>query len=379
MRRPYYLIRRGEYWYYRLNRESGLIESDGITWHTTGCKDRRDAENFVKDLLAADRYPNVPAKHLSFRKYAAPFFIWERCPHVRRLREEGKSITRRHATIQRQRLKKHIFKDPFARKRLSEITRADVLDLRSRLLKKNAPATVNKALGIVKVIFREALYREEINRDPTAGVGRVKYHGVERGIFTVEELCTLFPDHGYGPWKDVQDYTCFYLAAVTGLRRGEILALRWRHIDLERQALTVCEAWKGGGEIGPPKWDHLRMVPLSSRTIDKLRQFQMESIRLAPEDFVFAYDDGSRVGETWWRKRFCGALERAEIDRQGRCLTAHSFRHTINTIVRNSGHDPAKIRAILGWMDEAVQENYTHWDLDHLKAWADIVDSIWEG
>jgi hypothetical protein len=46
--------------------------------------------------------------------------------------------------------------------------------------------------------------------------------------------------------------------------------------------------------------------------------------------------------------------------------------------VRNSGQDPAKIRAILGWMDEAVQENYTHWDLDHLKAWADIVDEIWE-
>lgn len=56
-------------------------------------------------LLAADRYPDVPTKHLPFRKY--PFFIWERCPHVRRLREEGKSITRRHAKIQRQRLKKH--------------------------------------------------------------------------------------------------------------------------------------------------------------------------------------------------------------------------------------------------------------------------------
>jgi hypothetical protein len=29
-------------------------------------------------------------------------------------------------------------------------------------------------------------------------------------------------------------------------------------------------------------------------------------------------------------------------------------------------------------MDEAIQDNYTHWDLDHLKAWADIVDEIWE-
>lgn len=253
MRRPYYLIRRGDYWYYRLNRESGLVKSDGITWHTTGCKDRRKAENFVKKLLADSRTPAAPAKHPSFRKYAAPFFIWERCPHVRRLREEGKSITPRHAKIQHQRLKKHILKDPFVRKRLSEITRADVLDLRSRLLAKNAPAAVNKALGVVKVIFREALYREEITRDPTTGVGKVKYRKEERGIFTAEELRQLFPDHGYNPWRDIQDCTCFYLAAVTGLRRGEILALRWQHIDFDQQCVAVCEAWKGGKEIGPPK------------------------------------------------------------------------------------------------------------------------------
>jgi hypothetical protein len=60
-----------------------------------------------------------------------------------------------------------------------------------------------------------------------------------------------------------------------------------------------------------PKWDHLRMVPLSSRTIDKLHQLQLESVRLGPEDVAFAYDDGCRFGETWWRKGFCGTLDRA--------------------------------------------------------------------
>ena len=88
-------------------------------------------------------------------------------------REEGKSITRRHTKIHRQRLEKHILSDPFANKRLSEITRTDVLVLRSRLLVKCSPATVNKLIGIVKVIFREALYREEINRDPTGGIGKI--------------------------------------------------------------------------------------------------------------------------------------------------------------------------------------------------------------
>jgi len=71
-------------------------------------------------------------------------------------------------------------------------------------------------------------------------------------------------------------------------------------------------------------------------------------------------------------------MDRAGINWRSRNLTPHSFSHTINTIVRNSGHDPAKIRAVLGWMDETVQDTYTHWDLDNLKAWADIVDEIWK-
>jgi integrase len=341
MKRPFLLFKRGEYWYYRL--------AEGKTFHTTGQKSRSKAEAYVIELLR-NAEKQGRQRHLSFRLYATPFFIWGRCPHVRRLREEGKSVTRRHARIQRQQLEKHILSDPFASKRLSEITRADVLDLRSRLLSKNAPATVNKALGLVKVIFREALYREEINRDPTAGVGRIKYRREERGTFTVEELRMLFPEHGYGPWQDVQDYTCFYLAAVTGLRRGELLVLRWRHIDFERSFLTVSEAWKGGGEIGPPKWDHTRLVPLSPHTIDHLRRLQAGSIRLGPEDFVFCYDSGARLGETWWRKRFCAALDRAGIDRQARCLTPHSFRHTINTWYGTPGTIPQRFgRFWDGW------------------------------
>ena len=57
MRRPYYLIRRGKSWDYRLNRESGLAESDHVTWHTTGCENWQDAESCRKDLLSTGRGP----------------------------------------------------------------------------------------------------------------------------------------------------------------------------------------------------------------------------------------------------------------------------------------------------------------------------------
>ena len=204
MKRPYLLWERGRVWYYKLPGHKHYL--------STGQNTRSAAEQFVIDLINQER-ASVP-RYYTFRRYAEPFFVWNSCPHIRRLREEGKSITRRHAKIQRQRLKKHVLSDPFAGKRLSAITRANVLELRPWLFAKNAPSTVNKVLGVVKVIFREALYREEINRDPTAGVGKVKYQKEERGIFIVEELRALLPDHDYGPWRDVQDFTCFYSSSL---------------------------------------------------------------------------------------------------------------------------------------------------------------------
>ena len=369
MKRPYLLHKRGRIWYYRL--------ADEKTFHTTGRTRRGNAEACVLRILKQRRSVRLHPQ-LTFRDYAEPFFDWDGCPHVRRFREEGKSITTRHVRIQRGRLEKHVFSDPFANLHVVAVTRADVLDLRTRLLMTNGPESVNKIIGVVKVVFREALYREEIDRDPTAGIGKIKHQKRVRGMFTVDELKNLFPDAGFGPWKDVQDYTCFYLAAVTGARRGELLVLRWRHFDFDKRCLNITDAWKGREVIGLTKSGRPRIVPLSARIVAALLALRSASDHTKPEDFLFCYEDGKRIGETWWRKRFIAALERAGIEPGDRWLTPHSFRHTINTIARDSGHDPAKIRAVLGWMDEEIQDNYTHWQAEHLRKWAEIVDEIWE-
>ena len=93
MKRLYMLFKRGHLWYYRLAGEK--------TFHTKGQKTRRKAEDFIIELLKSIETHGRP-RHLTFRKYAEPFFDWDCCPHICRLREEGRSITRRHAKIQRQ-------------------------------------------------------------------------------------------------------------------------------------------------------------------------------------------------------------------------------------------------------------------------------------
>ena len=378
MKRPFYLKLRGDYWYFRLNKESGIVEEDEQHWRATGCTDREAAERFIVNLIGFSPQSTQPAHLKTFRQYSLPFFIWGECPHIRRVFEETGRFTQRHARIQRGRLVNHLLTDPFAEKRLADITRADIFDLRSRLLKKNAPATVNKVIGVVKIILREAVIREELDRDPTEYVRNVKGKKRVRGTFTVDELKRLFPETGIGPWQDPRDYSCFYLAAVSGARRGELLVLRWRHINFENRYILITDAWKGRDVIGDTKSGQDRIVPLSSRMVEKLENLKLFSLHIKPDDFLFCYDDGKRVGETWWHKRFKAALKRTEIEPGERWLTPHSFRHTINTIARNSGHDPAKIRAVLGWMDEEIQDNYTHWEAEHLRRWAEIVDEIWE-
>jgi len=97
-----------------------------------------------------------------------------------------------------------------------------VLDFRGRLAAKlpGKLNTANKALAVLKTILKEALFPRGHRAGSTAGVGNLKESRKEAGVFTEDELRALFPADPPGPWKDLQGYACFLLAATTGMRRG---------------------------------------------------------------------------------------------------------------------------------------------------------------
>jgi hypothetical protein len=64
----------------------------------------------------------------------------------------------------------------------------------------------------IKTIYSEAIYREDIERNPAEQIGNIKYEKDEVGVFSIEELLSFFPNDGLGPWKDIYDYTCFLFA-----------------------------------------------------------------------------------------------------------------------------------------------------------------------
>lgn len=65
MRQPFCLKLRGQYWYYRLNAESGLVEQDEEVWHATGCTDRDSAEWYATRGVEASLPEIAPYLHAS--------------------------------------------------------------------------------------------------------------------------------------------------------------------------------------------------------------------------------------------------------------------------------------------------------------------------
>ena len=365
---PFSVIKRSksDFWYYKLG--------PWKTYKSTGEKTKSEA---MKVALAAFEETQADPCGPRLKEYAKPYFVWNTCPHVRRLTSEGKSITKYHVKDMRNIMDNHLFTDPIGNRKLPEIKRADILDYRERLIEKlGYTRTVQKAVSVLKTIVKEAYFREDIARDPTMGIGITKYKPKEIGTFTEEELKKLFPPTPPGPWKDVYDYAVFLTAATTGMRRGEILALAWEHVHFKEGFIEVEQAWKDRHEIGLPKWNKKRIVPLPAQLAKTLQQVKEKSKHAQPEDMVFCYKDGSRYGGTWWAKRFTAAMKKAGIDREKRNIRPHSFRHTLNSLLRDKGYDPAKIRAVLGWSDEQIQDNYTHWTASSFDGQKAIVDDL---
>ena len=365
---PFSLVRRpgSPFWYYKLG--------PWRTYKSTGKTVKADAISVALEALEKESDdPGGP----TVRKYAVPFFIWETCPHVNRLVTEGKSITRYHVRDMRRVLERHLLTDSIADVRLGKLKRSHILDYRGRLVEKlDYTRTVQKAVGVLKTILKEAYFREDISRDPTVGIGVSRYQPKEIGTFTIEELEALFPAKPPGPWRDLTSYAVFLTAATTGMRRGEILALAWECVDFGERSIKVCQAWKDRHEIGPPKWGKTRVTPMPEQLSATLKKVQKKSTNTDPGDLVFCYEDGARLGGTWWQKRFRSGLKAAGIDYERRNLRPHSFRHTLNSILREKGYDAAKIRATLGWSNEDVQDGYTHWSSSAFDGQRTIVNGV---
>ena len=236
---------------------------------------------------------------------------------------------------------------------LRKLTTYAVEQYQSKLLKNGKkPATVNRYVAVLKHMVTKA---HEWNMVPDAILSqmrRVKQLPVDnvRLRYLSEEECIRLLDACDDHLRPVVE-----TALNTGMRQGEILALKWRHVNFARSCIHVELAWKDRKKLGKPKWEKNRVSPLPGSLIPALLLIRGLQKEVYDEDLVFCYPDGKRLGGTWWQQHFRKGMDACGIDYEKRNLKPHSFRHTLNTLLRERSYDADKIRASMGWSSTDVQ------------------------
>jgi len=202
------------------------------------------------------------------------------------------------------------------------------------------PSSRTKALVILHGIFERARRVHRLTINPVRDVERPP-HVVSGDIevFSPEEVWALVRAA-----ESEQDAALFLTAAFTGLRMGELLALRWRDVDFAGSVVRVRASY-AAGRLTTPKSGKVRSIPLAPDVAEVLARLGSRERFTGDDDLVFPGAAGEHLDGSALRRRFKAALGRAGL----RALRFHDLRHTFGTRMIAT----ADIRRVQEWMGHA--------------------------
>ncbi|MDP9345892.1 MAG: site-specific integrase [Actinomycetota bacterium] len=214
-----------------------------------------------------------------------------------------------------------------------------------------SPRTRNKLLTVLNGIFRRAQRAFGLSANPVAGIERLREQPkIDLEVFSPEEVWALVRAAACQ-----QDATIFLTAAFTGLRRGELVALRWRDIDFAGELIRVRASYAGAA-LTTPKSGKVRSVPMAPAVAEALAALATDRPRTGPDDLVFRGDPGSFLDASALRRRYVEALQRAGLRR----LRFHDLRHTFGTRTIAKA-DILRVKEWMGHADVATTMRYLHY------------------
>lgn len=312
---------------------------------------RKQAESFERqlrsELLERDERPSQPPVEApKFAEYADEFLrVYARVENKPSEVDTKEKILRNH------------LKPEFGKKRLNEITKADIKAYRSKkLMAGYAPKTINNHVAVLTKLLAEAEEGELIQFVPR--VRRMKLPPAGFDFLTVEEANALI-EAADEEWR-----TMIIVALRTGLRQGELLGLQWQDVNLEKGFLVVRRS-VFRGRVGSPKSNKGRVVPLCDEAIQAL-----VTQRHSRGPYVFC----DRRGELLSDNQCKHPLERACLQAELRRVGWHVLRHTFASHLIQCGVNIVKVQQYLGHSDIRVTMRYAHLNPDMERESVKVLD-----
>jgi len=236
---------------------------------------------------------------------------------------------------------------------LASIRASTIEEWQTLMLEHYAPATINRKLRtILSKVLEYAEADEIISKNPIKRVSTLKVPKREINTYTAEEIQKLLDV------ADEQFADLLRIAIFTGLRAGELIALKWSHIDFKNLYITVCEikhtAGKYRGEVQhSTKGGYDRRVELLPQVFKALeRQKRRTGLK---GEYVFLNQYGNPYQDS---KHIRVKLQKLLSQAGLKNGTLHDLRKTFVTLMLQSGQSESWLKQMVGHIDISVTQKH---------------------
>jgi integrase len=250
--------------------------------------------------------------------------------------------------------------------RLQKLTAQHVHSLYAQKLEEGlSPARVRVIHAVLHGALKHAVRTDLVARNVSE---KVDVPSIEK-----HEIQPLAPEQAQLLLEKVSEHrlgALLTVALTTGMRQGELLALRWQDVDLKSGELQVRRSVRYRGKRGfleskPKTESGVRRVTLPDFVIEVLKQHRVSQLEARLQagtlwierDLVFCRPDGDFIKSPTLRYQFVRLLEKAGLSR----MRFHDLRHTAATLLLGMGVEMRVIQDILGHSNMATTANiYAH-------------------
>jgi len=235
---------------------------------------------------------------------------------------------------------------------------------------KKAPATVRRNHQIIHSCLEKARTTHLLSWNPCEGVTLPKLDDKEAKALTVDEM-NKFLETLSAPKIGPKWRSAFLLAIGTGLRQGEMLALKWENIDFRNYSISIKEAisrTKAEGLIfkSPKTKKSKRTLPIPKEAAIALRLWRIvqRKAKLATgaeyqeQGLVFTTSNGTIIYPRNFTRRFYAVRTKAGLSSD---INLHALRHTYATRLLENGENLKTVQELMGHADISTTGNtYAH-------------------
>ncbi|MBL7556485.1 MAG: site-specific integrase [Bdellovibrionaceae bacterium] len=223
-------------------------------------------------------------------------------------------------------------------KHIDEITTDDIHRLLNDRLLGNAESHRKFFIKCVRGVFQFALEKQLINRNPTPML-KFKIKSKIKKVLNEDQILSLLKK---AQDQEFQWYPHYSVALFTGLRNGELYALRWNQVNLEKRQILVNCSWSSKDGFKSTKSGDDRIVEIPMPLLPLLRELKLKS---ADSDFVLPRLSRWDRGEQAYDLRlFLRSNDLPEV-------RFHDLRASWATLLLDKDVPPAKVMAMGGWSD----------------------------